>query len=41
MQHVDDDMEKLFRRAAEGYSLNTNSGNFNEVLKETGANRYH
>ena len=31
-------MDELFRRAAENYSLNTNSGDFNEVIKKLEAN---
>ncbi len=33
MQDVNDDMD-LFRRAAENYPLNTDSADFNEVLKK-------
>ena len=32
MQHVNDDMDELFRRAAENYPLDTNSANWNKVL---------
>ena len=32
MQHVNDDMDELFRRAAENYPLDTNSDNWNKVL---------
>ena len=36
MQDVNDDMD-LFRRAAEDYPLNTDSSDFNEVLKKLSA----
>lgn len=36
MQDVDDDMD-LFRRAAEDYPLNTDSADYNEVLKKLSA----
>jgi len=32
MQYVNDDMDELFRRAAENYPLDTNSANWNKVL---------
>ena len=34
MQHVNDDMDELFRRAAEGYPLNTDSADWNAVVKK-------
>ena len=34
MQYVNDDMDELFRRAAENYPLNTNSADWNEVQKK-------
>jgi hypothetical protein len=41
MQYVNDDMDELFKRAAENYPLDTNSANWNKVLaalqNETGA----
>ncbi|HMJ47131.1 MAG TPA: outer membrane beta-barrel protein [Ferruginibacter sp.] len=39
MQYVNDDMDDLFRRAAEGYSLDTSSGDFNEVMKKLQAEK--
>ena len=36
MQELNDDMD-LFRRAAEDYPLNTDSADFNEVLKKLSA----
>ena len=38
MQYIDDDMDELFRKAAEYYPLNTNSGDLNEVLKKIATN---
>jgi len=32
MQYVNDDMDEVFRRAAENYPLDTNSANWNKVL---------
>jgi hypothetical protein len=32
MQYVNDDMDELFKRAAENYPLDTNSANWNKVL---------
>jgi hypothetical protein len=37
MQYLNDDMDELFRRAAENYPLNTNSANWNEVQKKLSA----
>ena len=34
MQYLDDDMDEVFRRAAEDYPLNTDSADWNEVLKK-------
>jgi hypothetical protein len=34
MPHINDDMDKLFRKAAEDYQLNTNSGDFKKVLSK-------
>jgi hypothetical protein len=34
MQYINDDMDELFRRAAENYPLNTNSADWNEVQKK-------
>jgi hypothetical protein len=34
MEHVNDDMDELFRRAAEGYPLNTDSADWNAVVKK-------
>ena len=34
MEHVNDDMDELFRRAAEGYPLNTDSADWNGVERK-------
>lgn len=34
MEHINDDMDELFRRAAEGYPLNTDSADWNAVVKK-------
>ena len=34
MQYLNDDMDELYRRAAEDYPLNTNSADWNAVLKK-------
>lgn len=42
MEQLNDDMDELFREAAEKYSLNTNSGDWNKVFKKlpAGASPY-
>lgn len=37
MQYIDDDIDEVFRRAAEDYPLNTDSAEWNEVLKKLSA----
>lgn len=39
MQHVNDDMDELFRRAADDYPLNTDSADWNAVAKKLSADR--
>lgn len=39
MQHVNDDMDELFRRAAEDYPLNTDSADWNAVAKKLSADK--
>src|SRR5690349_11323015 len=39
MQYINDDMDELFRRAAEDYPLNTNNADWNSVLKKLSENR--
>jgi len=38
MQYINDDMDELFRRAAEDYPLNTNNADWNSVLKKLSEN---
>ena len=38
MQYIDNDMDDLFRKAAKDYPLNTNSGDWEEVVKKIAAN---
>jgi len=37
MQYIDDDMDEVFRKAAEDYPLNTDSADWNEVLRKLSA----
>jgi hypothetical protein len=37
MEHVNDDMDELFRRAADNYPLNTDSADWNAVVKKLAA----